>query len=235
MRVVGALLLFGIIVALLFVIIGLIMKLDSEKNKKLIERVVETQEVTEYFEYLQGMALNEKLWTIISSDGYKQVVTFFNKYTKNAEISVALTEESMNQGVPITQAFGMAWGESRFNPRGIKRNYVNGKLVSTDRGVMGLNDAHRKNWTEADFFNIRKNVKEGVAYLKQSLDEYGGHYILGVSGYNAGIYTIPDGIQFLTLKYASDVDEFERGLEIDLNYFVNRWKESPNATQSTNK
>lgn len=225
MRTVGIVFLFGLCMVLLFVIIGLLMKLDDTKNRKIIERVVESQEVLVDFEYSTGMDINEKLWAIISSNGgYKQVVSFFNKYTNNAEVSVALLEESLEQGIPITQAFSLAWGESRFKPKAIKRNYYKGKLLSTDRGVMMLNDAHRKNWKESDFFNIRKNVKEGLNYFKQSLNEYGGHFVLAISGYNAGIYSIPEGIGFLTLQHVSNIIEFERELEIDINFFLNRWK-----------
>jgi len=201
------------------------MKLDDARNKRIIERVVETQNVLVPFDYYTGIEVNEQLWAIMSSNGgYKQLISFFNEYTKNAEISVAITEESLSQGVPIVQAFSLAWGESRFKPKAFRRNYYKGKLTSTDRGVMMLNDAHRKNWSEAEFFNIKKNVKEGITYFRQSLDEYEGKFCLAIAGYNAGIYSIPDGIGFLTLNHINNIIEFERGLEVNINYFINKWK-----------
>jgi hypothetical protein len=224
-RTIGIVLLFGLCIVLLFTIMGLIMRLDAVQNGRIIERVVETEQVLENFEYSSGIELNERLWAIMNSNGgYKKVIDFFNKYTDNAEVSIAIMEESLNQNVPVTQVFGLAWGESRFKSRAIRRNYYKGKLTSTDRGIMGLNDAHRKEWKEADFWNIKKNVKEGTNYFKASLREYGGHFALAIAGYNAGIYSIPNGIGFITLQHVNNIIEFERNLETDLNFFVNRWR-----------
>jgi hypothetical protein len=216
----------GIVVVLIIVVAFLIFKIDTFINSSDDRNSISIIEYVKYkFEYSRGIEINKKLKYIIDSGGYKDIIKFFNTFTKNSEVSSALLEESLSKTVPVTWAFSVAWGESSFNPKAIKRNYdKKGKLLSTDRGVMGLSDGHRKDWTIEDFYNIRKNVKEGLSYFKQSIDEHDNHFVFSVAGYNAGIYSIVYGIGYNTLKYITNVTEFEADIEVSVNFFLNDWK-----------
>jgi hypothetical protein len=176
------------------------------------------------FQFYHGADLNEILWDITKAGDYDKVVKFFDSYTKNHSVSEAILNETLKQNVVVTQGFSLCWGESTYDPKAYHENKINGVVVSIDRGLFQLNNTNRRKWTIEDFYDIQKNTHEGVATLKDDLLAYDSAQVLSIAGFNAGKYNIVDGIRFLTLNHISHIVEYERNMEIDLNYFINNWK-----------
>jgi hypothetical protein len=217
----------AIIIVLLVVIAIFAVGANNGESRVIVEKVVEESiiEVPSEFSYYRGLELNEEVIKIAESGGTNKLWDFFTIFTENREITQVIFEESLALEVPIVSAFALAWGESRYKPQRINRNINSRKVViSTDWGLYQLNDAHRK-WTKEDFFNIRKNTHEGLSFFKHVLETFNGELVLSYGGYNKGINGLKSGdIPFITIVHANNIIEYEREMEIKLNYFINRWK-----------
>jgi hypothetical protein len=180
------------------------------------------------FQFFHGSQLNDELWEMIKIGQYDRIIKFFDGYTNNKLVSEAILNETLKQGVVVTQGFSLCWGESNYMPKAYHENIEKGAVVSIDRGLFQLNNANRRKWSVDDFYDIKKNTHEGIATLKDDLLAYDDAQILGIAGFNAGKLNIVDGIRFLTLNHISHIVEYERDMEIDLNYFINdfinNWK-----------
>lgn len=223
MKNIATLLLLATILILLVVTTALVLDLDKERAKnRVIERRIETIEVPSDFVYYSDLELNEEVQKIVEGGGTQDLLDFFDGFTNNTHVSAAILQESLNQKVPLCLAFSLAWGESRFRTR--LRNANGGH--TTDWGLFQLNDGHREDWTEEEFYDIEKNTKEGLNYLAYSLYTFGNDTTLAIAGYNKGVGNVVNGapITKITLVHINNIIEYEHTLEIRLNMFVNSWE-----------
>lgn len=221
MKNITIMLLLVIIGVLLVVALGLLVKLDNERNTThTIERVIEVIETTHEFEFYTGLDLNEEVREIVEGGGTHDVLNFFTSYTNNINVSAVILEESLNQSVPVTAAFALAWGESRFRTNVVNRNGGN----TSDWGLFQLNDGHRS-WTREEFFDPEKNAEEGIRYFAYSLSVFNNDVPASIAGYNKGVENVKGGadIPNNTLFHINNIIEYDRALEIALNRFVQRW------------
>ncbi len=169
---------------------------------------------------LTDMAVNGAVLSY-SIESYKNgysFIDFYSQYTGDQEIARVILEESLELDVPVHVAFSLAWKESRFDHRAVSPPNRGG---TRDWGLFQLNDGGRKNWTENDFFDIRKNTYSGLYYLRHCISEM-GNLRLGLAAYNAGIYGVRNrGIPESTKHYIDSILEFESGLDDDFNHWIN--------------
>lgn len=222
MKDLAVMLLLVVIAMLLVATIALVVELGKERSAQhVIERVIEVVEVPQEFAFYTGTELNEEVQKIVEGGGMQDVLDFFTYYTNNVHVSSAILQESLNQKVPITAAFALAWGESRFRPSVVNKNGGN----TSDWGLFQLNDGHRPNWTRDDFFDIVKNTEEGLNYFSYSLEVFDNRLAAAIAGYNKGVENVKGGssIPNMTLFHINNIIEYDRMLEIGLNRFLQRW------------
>jgi len=214
-------LLLAVIVVMLIALVAIVTELSKAQNSiRVIERVIEVIEVPSKFVYYSSTELNEEVQKMIEGGGMLELLDFFTYYTNNIHVSTTILEESLDQQIPITLAFSLAWGESRFRTQLVNRNGGH----SSDWGLFQLNDGHR-NWTREEYFDIRKNTKEGLNYFSYSLYTFDSDLALSIAGYNKGVENVKNGslISYRTLVHINNIIEYDRVLEVSLNRFINRW------------
>lgn len=187
--------------------------------KATVIHLPELVEIPQEPRYYSGIELNNEVGVMISNGGSDKIVEFFTERTNSTEIASIILHEAMAKEVPITAAYSLAWGESRFHP-----NRTNDNGVSKDWGLFQINDGYR-DWSREDFLNINKNTKEGLDYFSYSLKTFDGDLVMAIAGYNKGVENVKRGdiVQHTTLVHINNITEYDRQLEADLNILVNRW------------
>jgi hypothetical protein len=201
----------------------------------IIEKVEQkTIEVPSKFIYYTDLELNQQILRIAMNGASENVYEFFDVFTSNREVTKIIFQESLLLDVPIVPSFSLAWGESKYKIKAINKNVDDkGVVISIDRGLYQLNNVYRKKWTEADFFNPQKNTHEGLTLFKQSLEGFRGEIVLSYGGYNKGIVGLKNGeIPFRTIAHVSNLIDYERDMEIKLNYFIDRWEHGQEQVHS---
>ena len=166
--------------------------------------------------FLSEMQINTVVSWYKDNDpmGYDQILAFYDLYTHNREITIAIVERCLSKKIPLHQGLALAWWESNFDPN--KKSYSpNGTI---DRGLFQLNNGRRKKWKIADFYDIDKNAEEGLSYLMycNSLDEDFDEF--GCITYNGGASVLKTKkIQFVTVVHLIEVKRKEKKLDIAFN------------------
>jgi hypothetical protein len=115
------------------------------------------------------------------------VIAFFSSLTGDNTIAEAILEESLKKNVAPALAFALAQEESGFEPKAMNRN-----PSSIDRGIFQLNSASFPNLKLEDFYDIRTNVRYGIAHLAFCLEQ-GGNEVAALAVYNAGLGRVSKG------------------------------------------
>jgi hypothetical protein len=148
-------------------------------------------------------------WVAAFFAGILKSSGFFNKATSEETASAILTNASAFDISP-SLAFALCWVESRFNPTAVNKKNRDGSI---DRGLFQLNNCSFPKLKDADFFNPSINTYYGMAHLRWCLDT-GGSIVAGLAMYNAGTIRVKaEGAPKRTLKYVSDILEFQRRIE----------------------
>jgi hypothetical protein len=136
------------------------------------------------------------------------VLAFFESLTGDFKVANAILEESMAKGVSPSLAFALAHEESEFDPKAFNRN-----ASSIDRGVFQLNSASFPNLKLDDFYDVRTNVRHGVAHLAFCLEQ-GGNEVAALAVYNAGLGRVSKGgTPRRTLDYIYNITGYRDRLE----------------------
>jgi hypothetical protein len=163
--------------------------------------------------YLTKMHVNNTVERTEELDG---LLEFYSTYTRSSVIAKTILEESLRCDIPIHIAFSLAWRESRFYPQAVSSPNKRG---TRDWGLFQLNDGNRKSWTRGDFFNVEKNTRHGLSFLKYCIEQMGS-LELGLAAYNAGIYGVRSkGVPSSTQRYIKDIFAYEAELDSALNRF----------------
>ena len=140
---------------------------------------------------------------------------FYKEVTNDSKISLVILNEARYQNVPINLAFAVAKVESNFNP-----NAINYNRNSKDYGLFQLNNSYR-NWSTSDFFDIEKNTKEGIRYLKEMLELFDGDVLKAIAAYNAGPgRVINNKIPESTERYITKILVAEDELNVKFNNYL---------------
>jgi hypothetical protein len=105
------------------------------------------------------------------------------------DIQQALRAAAAQYAIPPELALAVAKHESGFNPlaKNLNRDKY-GNVISTDWGVMQLNDQTLKTFglSEQDAVNPTKNIDAGVRLLSQLMQHYHGDQTKALAAYSAG-------------------------------------------------
>ena len=142
----------------------------------------------------------------------EDVISFFNKYTKNREISEAILKYSIKYDVPPSLSFALSKTESNFNPIAVNMN-----STSIDRGLFQLNSKTFTNLSLDDFFDVSTNSEKGINFIKWCLDT-GKNEVSALAMYNAGSGRVSGrGTPKMTLDYISKVLDYRSKLLSEFN------------------
>lgn len=141
-------------------------------------------------------------------DTKSSVIDFFASITKSRVIAVAILENSVQQKVPASLAFAIAFGESRFDPRAFNQN-----PASVDRGLFQLNSLTFPDLSDEEIYNPSRNAKEGIAYFRHVLD-ISGNEVSALAMYNAGRTRVTkQGAPVVTLDYIAKILNYRKNIE----------------------
>ncbi len=111
-----------------------------------------------------------------------EILEHFAETTGSERVARAILDNAVEQGVPITLAFALAWMESRYTTGLSSHN----KNRSVDRGLFQLNSSSFPHLSPAEVFDPHVNAKNGLSYLRYCLS-YSGNEVVALAMYNAGL------------------------------------------------
>jgi hypothetical protein len=147
------------------------------------------------------------------------VVAFYSQFTNSQTISESIIRNALYYKMPINLAFALSYAESRFNPRAFNINSDG----SIDRGLFQLNDSYRQDWKTKDFFNIEKNVREGIRYWSAECNKNERTVPITFIAYNMGPYSESARTSTIPLRragYIGDILAYEDMLNVEFNQFI---------------
>jgi hypothetical protein len=125
----------------------------------------------------------------------QSVIDFFTRFTQDSTLTILILDESVKKNVPPALAFAVCQKESNFSAQAVNFN-----PSSIDRGLFQLNNTSFPALSEADFFNPKVNVAQGIGYLRFCLD-YTGDTALALAWYNCGPGQASVEIPAMTREY----------------------------------
>jgi len=147
----------------------------------------------------------------------KKVIEFFTDITGKREITEKIIKYAKHYDIPLSLAFALPWVESKFDPYAVNRN-----ARSIDRGLFQLNSGAFPHLNETQFFNVEKNIKTGLGYLRYCFNQ-GENEIVALAMYNAGIGKVGrNNIPRRTLDYISHIQENKKKFESRLMEYVEK-------------
>lgn len=103
---------------------------------------------------------------------------FGNLTDKQREIAIKIADEARANGVDPELALAVGWAENRFNPTGVSPKGAVGPMQVMPSNARGLGIDPK------DLLDPDKNIKAGIAILKENLDRFGDP-TAALVGYNA--------------------------------------------------
>jgi len=97
------------------------------------------------------------------------LLAWWDRETGSREVTVELLVGALGAGVPVSLAFALAWGESRYHPGAVGRRNADGSL---DYGLLQLNDRQFRKERE-ELLDLKGNVRLGLAHLRECYEKYG--------------------------------------------------------------
>ena len=163
--------------------------------------------------------INGLLLDDFSEKQVSDILSFYTGFAKDSNIAETILEECLKKEVPVNLAFSLAWAESSFNSRAFNVNN-NG---SVDRGIFQLNNSYRQQWSVDSFYNIHKNIKEGVRYLKKCLNDTNGDVAKALGAYNAGLRaSMNNALPERTQRYIEKILTKEAFLDDQIRTVISR-------------
>jgi len=145
----------------------------------------------------------------------ERVVEFFVERAGSPETALPILYYADKLDIPLSLAFGLAWGESRFLPTAVNYN-----SSSVDRGLFQLNSLTFRTLTEEDFFNPEVNTFHGLRYLEFCLT-HGASEAQALAIYNAGLTRVVRGrTPVSTLRYTDQILAYREALLADFTSFI---------------
>lgn len=134
---------------------------------------------------------------------------FYNKITKDKDITRAILTEAEKNDIPLSLAFALAYTESKYKVEAVGYN-TNGTV---DRGLFQLNSNSFPNLTEEEFFDPYTSAKYGMQHLKQCL-RMAGNSVSALAMYNAGMGRVSSNkTPQATLNYIGKIISYQNKLD----------------------
>ena len=137
------------------------------------------------------------------------VINFYTQLTGNATVTDAILTYAAKNDIPLSLAFALAWGESRYKTAAVNRNTNS----SIDRGLFQLNNKSFPKIAEKDFFDPYVSARYGLAHLSFCI-QTAGNEVSGLAMYNAGTGKVKkDGTPRQTLNYISSILNYRNAVD----------------------
>ncbi len=144
-----------------------------------------------------------------------QVVEFFVERTGSSDTALPILYYADKLDIPLSLAFSLAWGESRF-----RATAVNYNRTSVDRGLFQLNSLTFRTLSEEDFFNPEVNTFHGLRYLEFCINQ-GADDSQALAIYNAGLTRVIRGrTPASTLRYTEQILVYRDNLLADFTRYI---------------
>ena len=201
---------------------------EKTEDSAIIEDVTNAEKKQELLENSSSLAsltdvkvMEKEMYRNIYTKNY--VVDYYAEIAGSRDIAELILMYADNYDLPYSTVFALVWTESKFRVHSVNYN-----KSSIDRGLFQLNSKSFPELTEADFFNVEKNIMYGTRYLKWCLDN-GENYIVALAMYNAGKSRVErNGTPRMTLDYISKIvskqQELESGFKQHLSVCVENSK-----------
>lgn len=145
----------------------------------------------------------------------EKVADFFVERAGSEEIALPILYYAEKLDIPLTLAFSLVWGESRFLPTAVNYN-----STSVDRGLFQLNSLTFRHLGEDDFFNPEVNALHGLRYLEFCLTQ-GRDESEALAIYNAGLTRVIRGqTPASTIRYAAQILDYQSALVRDFTDYM---------------
>ncbi|MCR4941095.1 MAG: transglycosylase SLT domain-containing protein [Treponemataceae bacterium] len=137
------------------------------------------------------------------------VIQFYTQITGSSTITDAILTYASKNDIPLSLAFSLAWGESRYKPNAINTN----SNTSIDRGLFQLNSSSFPKIAEKDFYDPYVSARYGLAHLSFCI-QTAGNEVAGLAMYNAGTVKVKkDGTPRHTLNYINGILNYRNMLD----------------------
>ncbi len=137
------------------------------------------------------------------------VTQFYAQLTGSTTVADAILTYASKNDIPLSLAFALAWGESRYKTTAVNKN----SNTSIDRGLFQLNSNSFPKIAESDFFDPYISARYGLAHLSFCI-QTAGNEIAGLAMYNAGTGKVKkDGTPRRTLNYISGILDYKNAVD----------------------
>jgi len=117
------------------------------------------------------------------------------------------------------------WHESMFDPFSVNINTRRGKIISYDRGLFQLNSKSYPHFKASDFFDLRLNVRTGIAHFRTALTDNKGNIRKALYAYNAGQSRVAHP-PASTVAYAKSILNKYYSIQTRRESYVAKYKEN---------
>jgi len=156
---------------------------------------------------------------IIQTLNKKEVVEFYQQFTKNKKIAEIIINKCLMYNIPVNIGFALAWEESRFNPYAVNRNNNDGTV---DKGLFQLNSAYHR-FPDEKLFDPVFNSDRALPFLLEMININNNNMTLALYCYNAGYnrIVIQQVIPQSTQNHIINILAYEDMLNIKFTKWLN--------------
>jgi soluble lytic murein transglycosylase-like protein len=208
----------SVIALLIFIGLGIIALIIREQPVKTVYRI-ETETI---YRFVTGMEVNAEIDKIFAKSGHEKVYDFYNKITKGRpdsnEITMNIIHYAIQQDVPISMAFALAFIESRFTPTATNHNEANDTY---DYGLFQRNSTNCIGVDPDLLFNVEWNTRItmkdlNMFYYNPDSTSYGDWGAV-LAQYNAGNYDPNDKDKgyFFANTVMQKANEYDRLINLE--------------------
>ena len=159
---------------------------------------------------------------IIRNIDSRQIVAFYTQFTKNKKIAQTIIDKCLQYNIPLNIGFALAHEESKFNPRAINTNNIDGTI---DKGLYQLNSLYHP-FSDEELFNPQFNSDRALSFLQEMID-INDNMTSALYCYNAGYgrVIIQNIIPASTELHIANILSYEDMLNIEFNKLISTLEE----------
>jgi hypothetical protein len=190
--------------AFLFTVMAGLFIVQYEKKKKL--NIVQTE--LQINNLIRNMAIDGQM---------EKIYLFYDRYTKNREITILIVNNALSNNIPINIFFGIAYCESRFIPEAVGKKNNDG---SKDYGLFQLNSNVYSKYEKKYLMRPVNNIRLAASHLLNNYEKYNNWYE-GIMAYNGGnTREVPNRV----IKYMVNVYRYAEKIDIEFYKYIKNIK-----------
>jgi len=182
--------LFGMIGIMCIAIWIYTLNIDINNNVKLLDK---QETIIERPVYIDRMEFNEIVEDYIKKGKGEEIYTFFDRYTKNRDVTLQIIVNVLSRQIPIILTFSLVDWESQFVINAISKENKNG---SFDVGLFQLSTSSYPQYTIDQLLQYKTNIKLGTEHFEKEYLKYNKNATFSLIAYNSGdLINIPESTQ----------------------------------------